>query len=260
MYRLPFVTALLLALASLAGGCGEEERHYVANALPSTPTMATRDVSTFISDSGYTRYHLETPVWYIYDDTTEPFWRFPEGVELEQFDNFHRVSSTVVCDSAIYFSRKRLWQLDGDVVMVSTEGDSFLTQQLFWEQDTRRIRSDSFIHIVRNDRVLEGYGFESDQSMKDYEINRPTAILPVERPRPSGEAAPMPDTARTAAPERPSNRKPQPPAPQAPPAPQKAPHSAGSLRLSTEDEKPAKMKRPAPVEMKKASDQPSRSR
>ncbi len=190
-------------------------KRYVANAGSSTPTMATLDVQTFISDSGYTRYHLSTPVWYVYDDTSEPYWRFPEGLELEQFDDFLRPVSTVVCDSAIYFSRKRLWQLDGNVVMVSTDGDSFLTEQLFWEQETRRIRSDSFIHIVRSDRILEGYGFESDQAMADYLIYHPTAILPVERPAPhssndSTEAGKehTDSTRHTAAP-RPSERKPR---------------------------------------------------
>ncbi|MDE6277227.1 MAG: LPS export ABC transporter periplasmic protein LptC [Muribaculaceae bacterium] len=204
---------LLLLLPTLAGGgCGEEEKRYVANAGASTPTMATHDVQTFISDSGYTRYHLATPAWYVYDDTAEPFWRFPEGVELEQYDNYMRVASTVVCDSAIYYSRKRLWQLDGNVVMVSTEGDSFLTEQLFWEQETRRIRSDSFIHIVRSDRILEGYGFESDQGMADYLIHHPTAILPSERP--GGQSR---DSSRTenrdsvrGASVRPSERQPRP--------------------------------------------------
>ena len=176
--------------------------------------MATLDVQTFISDSGYTRYHLSTPAWYVYDDTSEPFWRFPEGLELEQYDDFLKPVSTVVCDSAIYFSRKRLWQLDGNVVMVSTDGDSFLTEQLFWEQETRRIRSDSFIHIVRSDRILEGYAFESDQAMADYVIHHPTAILPAERPQPnsrndSTDKAARTDSMRHPAVQRPSERIPR---------------------------------------------------
>ena len=178
--------------------CAEDEKSYVANATSRTPTMATSDVNTFISDSGYTRYHLDTDLWLVYDDTAEPFWRFPQGLELEQYDNNMSVSSTVVCDSAIYYSRKRLWQLDGNVVMVSTDGDSFLTQQLFWDQNTRRIRSDSFIHIVRSDRTLEGYGFESDQNMADYIIHRPTAILPAVRPERKDTSAQ--DSSRTSAP------------------------------------------------------------
>ncbi len=150
-----------------------------------TPTMSTTEVSTFISDSGYTKYHVTAPLWQMFEDAEDPFWRFPQGMELEQYDINLQPESSVVCDSAIYFSRRRLWRLDGDVVMVNTQADSFLTQQLFWDQNDRKLYSDSFIHIVRSDRIIEGYGFESDQSMLYYSVNRPTAILPVER-RPGG--------------------------------------------------------------------------
>ncbi len=214
MRRLPVIALSLALLSPVLGGCGEEVKRYVANAGSSTPTMATLNVQTFISDSGYTRYHLSTPAWYVYDDTSQPFWRFPDGLELEQFDDNMRTVSTVVCDSAIYFSRQRLWQLDGNVVMVSTDGDSFLTEQLFWEQETRRIRSDSFIHIVRSDRILEGYGFESDQAMADYLIHHPTAILPAERPGPrtardSVQKDGRGDSVRPGSAPRPSERKPR---------------------------------------------------
>lgn len=160
----------------------EEVKRYVPNAGNgyTTPTMATTDVSTLISDSGYTRYHMEAPLWQMFEDADEPFWKFPEGIELEQYDLELKPESTVTCDSAVYYSRKRLWQLDGNVVMVNTDADSFLTQQLFWDQNARKIYSDSFIHIVRTDRIIEGYGFESDQSMKYYSVNRPTAILPAD--------------------------------------------------------------------------------
>lgn len=160
-----------------------EPERFVPNASDgnTTPTMATTDVSTLISDSGYTKYHVTAAVWQMFEDAEEPFWRFPDGLELEQYDTEMRPQSSVVCDSAVYFSRKRLWRLDGNVVMVNTQADSFLTQQLFWDQQSRKIYSDSFIHIVRTDRTIEGYGFESEQNMLSYTVNHPTAILPAER-------------------------------------------------------------------------------
>lgn len=178
---MPFVAALLAATVHVA--CTPERKHYVPNAGDgsTTPTMATTDVSTLISDSGYTRYHLVAPLWQMFEDAQEPFWKFPEGMELEQYDLQMNPAATVVCDSAIYYSRKRLWQLDGNVVMVNTQADSFLTQQVFWDQNSRKIYTDSFIHIVRTDRIIEGYGMESDQSMIYYTVKRPTAILPAER-------------------------------------------------------------------------------
>lgn len=170
--------------ATMLCGCGPEQKRYVPNVGDgsTTPTMATIDVSTLISDSGYTRYHLQAPIWQMFEDAEEPYWRFPEGLELQQYDLEMQPSANVVCDTAVYFSRKRIWRLDGNVVMVNTDADSFLTQELFWDQNQRKIYSDSFIHIVRTDRIIEGYGFESDQSMRYYTVNHPTAILPVERP------------------------------------------------------------------------------
>lgn len=184
MRSLPSVIALVGLLCAAGTACSPERQHYVPNSLGGnlTPTMATTDVNTLISDSGYTRYKVVTPLWLMFEDADEPFWRFPQGIELEQFDLAMNPESTVVADSAIYLSRKRVWQLDGNVVMVNTDRDSFLTQQLFWEQSTRKIHTDSFIHIVRSDRTIEGYGFESDQSMKWYTVTNPTAILPAQRP------------------------------------------------------------------------------
>lgn len=180
MRTLPAAAALLGAVAWLFSGCTPEKQHYVPNSLGGdiTPTMATADVTTLISDSGYTRYKVVTPLWQMFEDADEPFWRFPDGIELEQYDHEMNPESNVVCDSAIYLSRKRIWQLDGNVVMVNTLRDSFLTQQLFWDQNKRKIYTDSFIHIVRSDRTIEGYGFESDQNMLWYTVTKPTAILP----------------------------------------------------------------------------------
>lgn len=175
--------AVALTLTAVCASCGKDDHNYVANMGDGTtvPTMATTDVETLISDSGYTRYKVVSPLWQMFEDCDEPFWKFPDGLYLEQYDRDMRPESQVECDSATYFSRQRLWRLDGTVTMVNTLRDSFLTQQLFWNQLTRKMYSDSFIHIVRSDRIIEGYGFESDQSMTSYIVHRPTAILPVER-------------------------------------------------------------------------------
>ena len=224
----------------------EEVKRYVPNVGNgyTTPTMATTHVSTLISDSGYTRYHMETSLWQMFEDADEPFWKFPEGIELEQYDLDMHPESTVVCDSAIYYSRKRIWQLDGNVVMVNTDADSFLTQQLFWDQNARKIYSDSFIHIVRTDRVIEGYGFESDQSMKYYSVNRPTAILPADM-RPGARKCTDSVSADTASPARSAS------APRKP-TPDRKPRKAASDAVPVRDVAPAS-DAPARMEPKKAT-------
>lgn len=142
------------------------------------PTMLTRDVETLISDSGVTRYRIVTPIWYVYDEVDEPYWRFPEGLNLDKYDNFFRTEATVRADSAIYLKRKQTWQLDGHVSISNVMNEKFLTQQLFWDQRTHKLYSDSFIHIERTDRVLEGYGFESNEQLTRYTIKKVSGIFP----------------------------------------------------------------------------------
>lgn len=172
-----------VAVASVLSSCEEEKKHYVKNIGDGerTPTLNTINVETFISDSGYTKYFIKTPLWSMYEEAKEPFWLFPKGVELEQYDTKLAKVASMRCDSAKYLSTKRIWRLDGHVVMVNTARDSFLTKQLFWDQAKRKIYTDSFIHIVRQDRIIEGMGFTSNEQMTAYTIKRPMGIFPIGR-------------------------------------------------------------------------------
>lgn len=183
MRRLPLFIALIAFIASFSA-CREERHSYVPNASDPerVPTMATTDVATVISDSGYTRYRITTPLWQMFDQAATPHWSFPQGLELQQFDHAMRPDANITCDSATYLTAQRIWRLDGHVVMVNTARDSFLTNQIFWDQTRREIYSDSFIHIVRADRIIEGFGFLSNEQMTAYTLHHPTGIIPIERP------------------------------------------------------------------------------
>lgn len=144
-----------------------------------TPTMFTDNASSLISDSGYVRYNLEAPVWYVYDEAAKPNWKFNRGVTVEQYDDTMGITGRFVCDSAIYLSEPRLWEFVGNVRVNYANGDRFLTQHLFWDEIKGTISSDSFIHIEKSDRVIEGYGFTSDVQIRNYTLNNPTMIIPV---------------------------------------------------------------------------------
>jgi LPS export ABC transporter protein LptC len=125
----------------------------------------------------------------MYDEVKEPYWKFPDGLNLVKFDNFFRAEATVDADSATYFKNKQVWRLDGNVNISNVMNEKFLTQQLFWDQRSRKLYSDSFIHIERTDRVLEGYGFESNEQMTRYTIKRVSGIFPASEFRGKGQRA-----------------------------------------------------------------------
>lgn len=178
------------------------------------PTMVTDDVRTLISDSGYIRYHIKSPLWLMYAEAKEPNWKFPKGLFLEKYNDTMGVNATFQCDTALYLTDKKLWKFRGNVRMINDVGDKFATQLLYWDQQERKLRSDSFIHIEKGERVIEGYGFESNENITAYRVHKPSMRLPMSEfsgtPAPVGvsgvaypaynpaniPAAQRPDTAR----------------------------------------------------------------
>lgn len=208
---LRFIPLYLLGGMVLATGCSEEKTSMVHREVDGekVPTMSTRDVVTLISDSGVTRYRITTSLWLVFDEAQEPKWRFPEGLYLEKFDTKYATDATIICDSATFFKNKQLWRLDGNVNVLNTSGEKFLTQQLYWSQRDHKVYSDSFIHIEKADRIIEGHGFNSNDRMTTYNVNKPSGIFPVsefQRRRDSAEesdsitpspAATQPDSGTT---------------------------------------------------------------
>lgn len=172
------VAVLLLAVACKDDGKLEVARRLNTKGMPS---MSTVNVSTLISDSGITQYKIVSPLWNMYDEVDTPYWNFPRGIYLQKFDRKFNVIASVAADSARFFKNQNLWRLDGNVELKKVPGELFLTQQLFWDQRRNQIYSDSFIHIETPDRMLEGFGFESNDRLTKYTIKDPTGIFPVDQ-------------------------------------------------------------------------------
>lgn len=178
LHLLPAAAALCLAASVFTTACREEDPVRTVSNPGALPTMVTTDVDTYVSDSGYIKYHAVTDIWEVYDDTAKPYWRFPNPLIIDIFAPGMKPDAHIECDSALYLTSERLFRFDGNVIAVNVNRDTFLTQQLYWNQAGTEFYTDSFIHIVKSDRILEGYGFSSNEKMTRYSILTPTAILP----------------------------------------------------------------------------------
>lgn len=183
MRRFPFVLIILFLGHILFWSCKEEKKVDISHGLDSSvmPTMSTRNISTLISDSGITQYKIISPLWNIYDEATEPYWHFPEGLYLQKYDKDYQVIATVAADSAKYFKNLRLWRLEGEVEMTKYPDELFLSPRVFWDQRKQELYSDTFIHIENATHVIEGTGFESDESLNRYRILHPNGIFPINK-------------------------------------------------------------------------------
>ena len=148
------------------------------------PSMKSLGVTTLISDSGITRYKIVAEEWLIHDKKNPPYWAFEKGVYLEKFDTLFRIDASIKADTAYYHEKKKLWELRGHVQILSQRGDKFQTDLLFWDEKKEKVYSDKFIQIEQEDKVIKGYGFESNQNLTEYEIKNTTGIFTVEDTNP----------------------------------------------------------------------------
>ena len=172
------IVSVLLAMTS----CEHHDPRFTTSAVEdraAIPVLEVHQVTTLISDSGVTRYRISAPQWLVYDKATPPYWDFPKGILLEQFDTGLKVEASLRADYAYYDEEAQLWRLRGHVRAKNKAGDKFITEELFWEQKTERIYSDSAIAIRQQQTVIRGKGFDANQNMTQYTIRETNGVIPV---------------------------------------------------------------------------------
>jgi len=103
-----------------------------------------------------------------------------ENVKIEFFDEEEKQTSTLTSlRGKIDDATQDMYAID-DVVAVSDSGVTLTTDELIWKNKAKKIVTDKFVRIVSTDEIIEGYGFESDQNLKNYTIFDITYITSVE--------------------------------------------------------------------------------
>lgn len=161
--------------------CSQEVKEY-SNAVvdrTAVPRVRAFDIVSMVSDSGITRYRIQTPEWDEYDKAARPYWEFPYGINFERFDLQMKVNANIHAKYAKFLQREQIWELRGEVKATNVNGELFETEQLFWDQRKEKIYSDSVISITQEHLIIIGVGFDSNQEMTDYQIRDIQGTIPV---------------------------------------------------------------------------------
>lgn len=175
------ILGVVVMLLLLSVSCGGDKKEVVAVEFDpeTTYTMRTTEIVSLISDSGITRFRMTSPEWMVFEKASEPYWYFPQGHYVEQFDSLFNTEASLTADTAYYWPNKGFWKGIGNVVAENFEGDRFETDTLYWDRTNQLIYSDAFMRITTPDRILTGVGFESNQNMTDYRIFHPQGSFPI---------------------------------------------------------------------------------
>lgn len=164
---------MLLSLFFLA--CSEKKEKDTVSAYdPETiPTMKTHNDTMYISDSGRVKYKVIAQTMLVFDKAKEPYMLFPDSAYLEQYDSLMNVVTTMRADSIWNYSKKSLWKLRGDVKIRNIKGETFDSEELFWDEKTHKMYSNKYVIIHQPMRqTIRAYSFEANEDVSAYTFKR----------------------------------------------------------------------------------------
>ena len=128
------------------------------------------------TENGHKSYIFTAPLVEGYSLAKEPYQEFRKGVDIVTYqkDSTGAVDATLTANYAIHYGNRKLWEAKGNVVVKKSNGQELYTQQLLWNEKTRRIWSNVDTKIVeeggKGSYIVEG--FESDDQLKDWKFRR----------------------------------------------------------------------------------------
>jgi LPS export ABC transporter protein LptC len=162
---------LISAMVFVYIGCGEKKVKPIVNPNLNEgeiPAQESWDSKVIFSDSGKTTAILYAGHLRMFAETKETL--LDSGVRVD-FYNPQEIKTTTLTSKSgrVDDATKNLYAIDS-VVAVSDSGVTIKTDELMWRNKDAKIVSDKFVTILTAKEKIQGYGFESNQSLTNYVI------------------------------------------------------------------------------------------
>lgn len=145
------------------------------------PIAEGKDVNLKYTDSGKLVANLLTPKLLDYSNYNFSFSEFPEGVEV-QFWNNSGEKTVVTSNYGIHFDQTDIIDLRGDVVLVTSDGNILNAEQLYWDQKNNWVFTDLPYSLQSKDGSFnEGAGFDSSEDFTTFLSRRNVGVQLVDK-------------------------------------------------------------------------------
>lgn len=141
-----------------------------------------KDFEMLYSDSARVRVRIRGPVMWRHLDEKNPRQEFPEGVEVEFFDPFFRVTSRLTSLYAVRLENENQIVVRDSVIWTGTNNERLETEELIWDENTKKVYTNKFVVVRRNDEIIWGHGFESDQEFSRSRVKAIEGRIKVDQP------------------------------------------------------------------------------
>ncbi len=164
----------LLPLLFSVPGCEEKVKPSVLASVDSRtiPQQESWNSDIVVSDSGRVRALIHAGYIRMYESSQQTF--MSEGVRVRFFNPDGAQTSVLTSEEGTVDEGTNNLEARKHVYVVSSDSVKLWSEVLYWDNKRQLIHTPEFVRIVSPKEHLQGRGFESDQSLKNYRIFRVT--------------------------------------------------------------------------------------
>lgn len=141
-----------------------------------TPSEIVNGLRMMFSDSGSVKFEINANRMerYTGDDERQ---LFKNDFTINFFGGRDHKVATLSAEYGELRERKKAFLARNNVIFTNYEkGQTLRTEELFWDQAKKRIRTDKYFEIEDADGYwAKGYGMECDETFNDYKMHNVTA-------------------------------------------------------------------------------------
>ena len=175
-YRTFFIFPLLFVLILLSGCDNTEKLNPLQKGIKTEVLPDQQSINSTISftDSGKVIATLTSGVIKVYYLRNETL--LENKVRVDFYNEEGKVEAVLTGESGRVDDVTKDIFIYGNVVVENDSGMVLKSEKLMWRNADRKIWTDEFVKIKTKTEDIEGYGFESDQSLRNYTIYKVTLI------------------------------------------------------------------------------------
>lgn len=119
------------------------------------------------TDSARVRAILTSPRYQDYSNRSFEFAEFPDGVMVEFFDDNNN-KSTIKADYGILYNQTSLVDLQGNVELVTHDGVTLTTSQLYWDQKNEWIFTEKRFKFTSEDFDVDAERLDANRDFTTF--------------------------------------------------------------------------------------------
>lgn len=135
------------------------------------PSETAYNIEYIYSDSAKVKAKLKAPYMEKYE-SDNPYIEMSKGMNVTFFDRDKQPSSFLKADYGIRYDNKKITEAKGNVVVVTTNGDTLTTEHLVWNEKKNKVFSKSKVRVRTEDEIIYAEEFETDPDFNEYKFKK----------------------------------------------------------------------------------------